>query len=338
MDNKHLARIAIVTLLAIGCFLILQPFIAAVLFAIIICVTTWPLYAWLLGRLGGRPALTSSVMTLLLMLVVLVPMVFLAISLADAVPPLVAKLRAVFEQMAVAPPEWLRRIPLVGEQLDAYWHSLAESREEFNKLLKQLYDPARTVLTKTVALTGEGLLQIVLVLFISFFIYRDGAALAERLRSGSVRLGGELGGQMLTLSRNTVMGVMVGIVGTAAAQSLVTLIGLITKHGILIVEFSNQLRQQGRQIREAVMEAASLRLRPILMTTGAMVLGALPLALSTGAGAESRQQIGWVIVGGMSVGTMLTIFVVPTVYAWLARSRIPGEITEQALEDAVPAK
>lgn len=227
MDNKHLARIAIVTLLAIGCFLILQPFIAAVLFAIIICVTTWPLYAWLLGRFGGRPALTSSVMTLLLMLVVLVPMVFLAISLADAVPPLVAKLRAVFEQMAVAPPEWLRRIPLVGEQLDAYWHSLAESREEFNKLLKQLYDPARTVLTKTVALTGEGLLQIVLVLFISFFIYRDGAALAERLRSGSVRLGGELGGQMLTLSRNTVMGVMVGIVGTAAAQSLVTLIGLL---------------------------------------------------------------------------------------------------------------
>jgi predicted PurR-regulated permease PerM len=227
MDNKHLARIAIVTLLAIGCFLILQPFIAAVLFAIIICVTTWPLYAWLLGRLGGRPALTSSVMTLLLMLVVLVPMVFLAISLADAVPPLVAKLRAVFEQMAVAPPEWLRRIPLVGEQLDAYWHSLAESREEFNKLLKQLYDPARTVLTKTVALTGEGLLQIVLVLFISFFIYRDGAALAERLRSGSVRLGGELGEQMLTLSRNTVMGVMVGIVGTAAAQSLVTLIGLL---------------------------------------------------------------------------------------------------------------
>ena len=227
MDNKHLARIAIVTLLAIGCFLILQPFIAAVLFAIIICVTTWPLYAWLLGRLGGRPALTSSVMTLLLMLVVLVPMVFLAISLADAVPPLVAKLRAVFEQMAVAPPEWLRRIPLVGEQLDAYWHSLAESREEFNKLLKQLYDPARTVLTKTVALTGEGLLQIVLVLFIAFFFYRDGPALVERLQDSSRRLGGALGEQMLALARSTVMGVMVGIVGTAAAQALVTLIGLL---------------------------------------------------------------------------------------------------------------
>jgi multidrug efflux pump len=129
-----------------------------------------------------------------------------------------------------------------------------------------------------------------------------------------------------------------GTLNVYSQIGLVTLIGLITKHGILIVEFSNQLRQQGRQVREAVMEAASLRLRPILMTTGAMVLGALPLALASGAGAESRQQIGWVIVGGMSVGTMLTIFVVPTVYAWLARGRIPGEITEKAYDDAVPAK
>jgi multidrug efflux pump len=83
----------------------------------------------------------------------------------------------------------------------------------------------------------------------------------------------------------------------------VTLIGLITKHGILIVEFANQLREQGHRGAEAVVEAAVLRLRPILMTTGAMVLGAVPLALATGAGAESRQQIGWVIVGGMSLGT-----------------------------------
>jgi multidrug efflux pump len=129
-----------------------------------------------------------------------------------------------------------------------------------------------------------------------------------------------------------------GTLNVYSQIGLVTLIGLITKHGILIVEFSNQLRQQGKAIREAVMEAATLRLRPILMTTGAMVLGALPLALARGAGAESRQQIGWVIVGGMSVGTLLTIFVVPTVYTWFARSRVPGEITERAIEDAVPAK
>jgi len=83
-----------------------------------------------------------------------------------------------------------------------------------------------------------------------------------------------------------------------------------------------------------VTEASSLRLRPILMTTGAMVLGAVPLALATGAGAESRQQIGWVIVGGMSVVTLLTIFVVPTIYTLFARKRIPGEIKTPALTEA----
>ncbi len=100
---------------------------------------------------------------------------------------------------------------------------------------------------------------------------------------------------------------------------LITLVGLITKHGILIVEFANQLQLQGRGVKEAVIEAAVLRLRPILMTTGATVLGALPLAIASGAGAESRQQIGWVIVGGMTLGTLLTLFVVPTFYTVFAR-------------------
>jgi multidrug efflux pump len=122
-----------------------------------------------------------------------------------------------------------------------------------------------------------------------------------------------------------------GTLNVFSQIGLITLVGLITKHGILIVEVSNQLRQQGRSVMDAVVEAASLRLRPILMTTGAMVLGALPLALATGAGAESRQQIGWVIVGGMSLGTLLTIFVVPTVYTLFARKRVPGEITTPEL-------
>ena len=130
-----------------------------------------------------------------------------------------------------------------------------------------------------------------------------------------------------------------GTLNVYSQIGLITLVGLISKHGILIVEFSNQLRQQGRATLEAVVEAASLRLRPILMTTGAMVLGALPLALADGAGAESRQQIGWVIVGGMSLGTLLTIFVVPTVYLLFARNSVPGENRTPVLRDeAVPGK
>ncbi len=117
---------------------------------------------------------------------------------------------------------------------------------------------------------------------------------------------------------------------------LITLVGLITKHGILLVEFSNQLQEQGRTKFEAVIEAAGLRLRPILMTTGAMVLGAIPLALATGAGAESRSQIGWVIVGGISFGTLFTLFVVPTAYTLLARARHPVEAREAPAHAELP--
>ncbi|MBT9522663.1 MAG: efflux RND transporter permease subunit [Dechloromonas sp.] len=116
-----------------------------------------------------------------------------------------------------------------------------------------------------------------------------------------------------------------GTLNVYSQIGLVTLVGLITKHGILIVEFANQLQEKGMALKEAVIESAYLRLRPILMTTGAMVLGAVPLAFSAGAGAESRQQIGWVIVGGLLLGTFFTLFVVPTVYSLLAARKAPTE-------------
>ena len=103
---------------------------------------------------------------------------------------------------------------------------------------------------------------------------------------------------------------------------LVTLIGLITKHGILMVDFANNLRDERKySVGEAITEACRLRLRPILMTTFAMVLGALPLAFSSGAGAESRRQLGWVIVGGMAIGTIFTLFVVPAFYTYLSAKK-----------------
>jgi len=103
---------------------------------------------------------------------------------------------------------------------------------------------------------------------------------------------------------------------------LVMLIGLITKNGILIVEFTNQLRDRGQSKIDALIEACALRLRPILMTTAATVLGAVPLAIASGAGAESRSAIGWVIVGGMSLGTLFTLFVIPVAYTYVVGERI----------------
>jgi len=109
-----------------------------------------------------------------------------------------------------------------------------------------------------------------------------------------------------------------GTLNVYSQIGLVTLVGLITRHGILIVEFANQLRERGEGLLEAIVESSVLRLRPILMTTAATILGAIPLALAVGAGAESRQQIGWVIVGGLVLGTFFTLFVVPAVYTLVA--------------------
>lgn len=99
---------------------------------------------------------------------------------------------------------------------------------------------------------------------------------------------------------------------------LITLIGLIAKHGILITEFANQIRAEGKSIQEAVIASAMLRLRPILMTTAAMILGAIPLALAFGPGAESRQQVGLVITGGLFFGTFFSLIVIPVMYTYLA--------------------
>jgi multidrug efflux pump len=100
---------------------------------------------------------------------------------------------------------------------------------------------------------------------------------------------------------------------------LIILIGLVTKNAILIVEFANQLRDRGMEARQAIVEAATLRFRPIIMTTGATILGALPLALATGAGAAGRRHIGVVLIGGLLISTLLSLFLVPMVYRLLAR-------------------
>jgi len=100
---------------------------------------------------------------------------------------------------------------------------------------------------------------------------------------------------------------------------LVTLMGLISKHGILIVEFANELQRAGKTKREAIEQAAATRLRPILMTTAAMVLGVMPLVIASGAGAAGRFNMGLVITTGLTIGTLFTLFVVPAFYLLLAQ-------------------
>ena len=113
-------------------------------------------------------------------------------------------------------------------------------------------------------------------------------------------------------------------------MGLVTLMGLISKHGILIVEFANRLQQEGLSKREAIEAATGIRFRPILMTTAAMVLGVVPLLVASGAGAAARFAMGLVIFTGISIGTLFTLFVVPAVYLLVAEDHSKKRVIEAA--------
>ena len=113
---------------------------------------------------------------------------------------------------------------------------------------------------------------------------------------------------------------------------LILVVGIMAKNGILIVEFANQLRDRGLAVRDAIEEAANIRLRPVLMTMIATVLGGVPLVISTGAGAEARQALGWIIVGGLSVAAVSTLLLTPVAYLLLARFSKPKAHEEARLE------
>ncbi|MCL2830678.1 MAG: AI-2E family transporter [Betaproteobacteria bacterium] len=226
---RRFAQIALGTLLLLGCAAVLLPFVGAIMFAAVLCVTTWSLFQQLLTRCcRGRETLAALLMTSLLILIVLLPMFFFAAGLVDGIEFLILKVKPMLTQEALEiPPKFLLELPWVGERIGAHWSELTENREELNRLAQMLFEPARKVLGMTAVIVGEGILQLILVIFIAFFLYRDGTAIARQLNTGAQRLGGAFGVHMLGLARSTVTGVMVGIVGTAVAQALVALAGFL---------------------------------------------------------------------------------------------------------------
>ena len=227
INTNQVSRIALITLLAIGCIYVLKPFMAAVLFAAIFCLFTWPLYHRLWLRLGKRDTWAAIIMTILLLIALILPMAYLAMNLADSSDKLFNQLGASLQNLQPKVPDWVRSLPIVGEQISHSWEQATASQEELMKLLRQYYEPMRAFALRAIQLVAGGFLQLLLVVFVAFFLYRDGAKIAQGLMAIVRRLGGELGEEMLNLSCNTVKGVMLGIFGTALAQSIVAMVGFL---------------------------------------------------------------------------------------------------------------
>ena len=225
-NHKHTLQLAIIALLLGGCVAVLMPFIGTLLSAIVICIASAPLRTRLLRVCRGRRTVTATVLCLLLVVLFVLPVALLSGSLANVVEMVIGYVKPHLESGLPADlPGWLRNLPMVGASLDEYWHQLLASREEMNELLRQLIAPARKFALAAVSVFGQGLFQLVLVIFFAFFIFRDAEAYANAVRLASRKLAGDLGERMFQMTGNTVTGVMVGIVGTAAAQALVAIIG-----------------------------------------------------------------------------------------------------------------
>ena len=228
-NPKRLAQIAFVVLVLLGGLMVLLPFLATILVAAVVCITTWPVYTYLLRAVGGRGIIAATLMTLLLITIIVVPMVFFAENITHGINVLMENLKNLRQEgVAAHPPEWLSTIPILGEYADKAWARIAQiSQEELVNAMRQLLGPAQRILTRVASLVGEGIFQVLLMVFIAFFFYRDGRAIAARLQTGAQHLGGDFGARLLTLTHNTISAVMLGLVGTAAAQALVALIGFL---------------------------------------------------------------------------------------------------------------
>ena len=222
---EQIVQITAIVLLALGCLVVLQPFLGAVIGAGILCFSTWPIYSYVERQVGGRRWLASLLMTLLIVVVLVVPLALIALSMRDDVPVLMDKLREVLEGGLPPPPAWVKSIPLFGEQLETGWRELTESRDQLIAMLRRLADPTRKALVATGLIIAEGVVQFLLIAFISYFFYRDGLVLVEALRNAMSRVAGDLTERLMGVIGGTITGVVYGIVGTGLAQGVAALIG-----------------------------------------------------------------------------------------------------------------
>jgi predicted PurR-regulated permease PerM len=225
---EQYARIAAVALLAIACFLIIQPFLGAIIFAGVLCFSTWPLFERLRARLGGRSWLASLIVVTILVIAIALPIALAAQSIVVHSSEAVESIRGFLDRKATFElPAFIRDIPGLGPWLDGYLRGiLGSSGSDLAAYARQLLEPARGLLVTLGKAAGQGLIQVLIAIFVSYFFYREGDRMRRLLMEGMVRLAGpEKGMVLIGTAQAAVKGVVYGLIGTAFAQAVVALIG-----------------------------------------------------------------------------------------------------------------
>ena len=213
-------------ILAVGCFLVLRPFLSALLWAALLSFSTWPIYQRVEGLMGGRRALAATLMIAVAAMLFALPLVALGSRVASEAPELAALVNRWMEQGPRPPPPWVQTLPLIGVRLDTYWQSVAYDAAKLAADMRSYVGPIREWVLGLGMSLGAGLGEVLLSLFISFFFYRDGMAGARVVRSALGRVGGARAEHLLGVAGVTVKGVVYGIIGTNLVEALLAALGL----------------------------------------------------------------------------------------------------------------
>jgi predicted PurR-regulated permease PerM len=219
-------RIVGAVVIVIGIFLVLRPFISALLVGGVLAIASWPLYRRIHEGLGGRSTWAATLMLLLILVLVVIPISLLASAATEQLPSLVGVVKGWFAG-GIHVPEKLKSIPLVGEKIYDQLSALSTDQAQMSALLKRALEPAGKLSVAFVRMLGDGIVQLLLVTFIAFFYYRDGESIAAVIRRIAGRLSGEMSAEVLDIVVGTTRSVFIGIVGTAAAQGLAAFIGFL---------------------------------------------------------------------------------------------------------------
>jgi predicted PurR-regulated permease PerM len=222
---ESLLALAALAILAVGCFVVLRPFLSAALWAVILCYATWPIYLWFYRQFRGRRTLTAVAMTALVALVVVLPFAVVGPRIAEEGTIVARSITRILQEGPPGPPEWVSTLPLIGPDLAVYWDSLAHDSTKFTEALQRYVVPQRDVLISIGAALGQGVLELCLSLFIAFFLYRDGDRMSEHVTTAVRRFVGERSKSLMEVAGDTTRGVVYGILGTALAQGALAGIG-----------------------------------------------------------------------------------------------------------------
>ena len=351
--------LAALTLVVLGCFFVLRPFLSALLWAVILTFSSWPAYRQLLSWVKGRRSLAALLMTLAITVVLLVPSVVIVLTLAGDVKEFASASVAWFRQGPPAPPEWIGRIPWVGGEILALWIEYAADSKQLLVALEQLVDPLSSSLLAIGKALGQGVLELSLSIFLAFFFFRDGAKLGDYSLAVAKRLAGEKGDHLLRdVAGGTIRGVVYGILGTAMAQGLLAWIGF-TIAGVPaavllgLMTFLISVIPMGPPLIWIpasiwVFQNGSVGMGIFMLCWGALAVSSIdnfirPLIISQGNKMPFILIFMGVLGGGLAFG-LIGIFLGPTLLAvsfrlgevWLAYRKNPDPKPADELDKADP--